>query len=161
MAVKREAAARGSFLVLGVEPPTVASTATAASAVLSARPRSAPHTVRLLPFPPPSGSSPLAEVPPSRASVLGGGCVRPPSGCGEAGGLSSPGQAREVTLVSELGRCQVLETRVTVNWCSWGVFRGALLGASVTLRAGGVMGSAPSASPPPLLPLPCCVTLDE
>lgn len=89
--------------------------------------------------------------------------MRPhPSWRGAGVVLRCPGGAREVSLASELGRCQAPGTWVTVSCSSWGVFRGALSGARVTLWRGGRNGvRAVSIRPPPLLLPPRCVTLDE
>lgn len=76
--------------------------------------------------------------------------------------LRCPGRAQEVSLASELGRCQAPGTWVTVSCCSWGVFRGALSRARVTLWGAVRNGvRAVSIRPPPLLLPPRCVTLDE
>lgn len=130
----RAAAERGCLRVLGAEPPAAAAPAAAAAAV-PARPLAAPRTVRLLLLPSPPGASLLAEIP----SLLGL-CPREsadepprPSWLGEGGVLLRPGRAREVSLASELGGCQAPGTWATVSGCSWGVPRGALSGARVTL----------------------------
>lgn len=132
MPVRRAVAARGSFLVFGVEPPATAATVTRAAAVVSARPRGAQRTVRLR-LPPPPGSSRLAEIPFQTSLYPRLSVHETPSGWGEGGGLQCPGRSWEGSLASELGGCQAPGTRVIVSWRSWCVFPGALLGARVAL----------------------------